>query len=124
MERAGSSGEQPHRARACSPDDPNPLLAKAYRNVGDIVDKARNGLIPDPTGGATHYYGRMPRPPKWAPPLAALNTVKIGNTTFVGGSTGPGQSLPSRFSGGRVQWLTSAISTRSLRSGSRSSATR
>ena len=87
-------------AQNLSPDDPNPLLAKAYRNIGDIVDKAYNGLIPDPTGGATHYYGYMPRPPKWAGPLAAQNKVKIGDQTFVGGSTGPGQSLPSRFSGG------------------------
>jgi hypothetical protein len=87
-------------AQHLSPNDPNPLLAKAYRNIGDIVDKAYSGLIPDPTGGATHYYGYMPRPPKWAGPLAAQNKVKIGNQTFVGGSTGPGQTLPSQVTGG------------------------
>lgn len=80
-------------AQHLSPNDPNPLLAHAYRNIGDIVDKVYNGLIPDPTGGATHYYGYMPRPPSWAAPLAAQNRVKIGNQTFVGGSSGPGQSL-------------------------------
>jgi len=87
-------------AQNLSPDDPNQVLAKAYRNIGDIVDKVYSGLIPDPTGGATHYYGYMPRPPKWAGPLAAQNRVKIGDQTFVGRSTGPGQSMPSVFSGG------------------------
>ena len=79
-------------AQNLSPDDPNPVLAKAYRNIGDIVDKVYSGLIPDPTGGATHYYGYMPRPPSWSAPLAAQNKVKIGGQTFVGGPYGPGQS--------------------------------
>jgi hypothetical protein len=30
---------------------------------------------------------------KWAPPLSRLNRVKIGDQTFVGGASGPGQSL-------------------------------
>ena len=80
-------------AQNLSPDNPNPVLAGAYRNIGDIVDKVYSGLTPDPTGGATHYYGYMPRPPGWAAPLAAQNRVKIGDQTFVGGSIGPGQSL-------------------------------
>ena len=88
-------------AQNLSPDSKNPLLANAYANIGSIVDKAYNGLIPDPTGGATHYYGYMPHgPPKWAGPLAAQNRVKIGNQTFIGGSTGEGQSMPTLFSGG------------------------
>jgi hypothetical protein len=87
-------------AQHLSPNDRNPLLANAYRSIGDLVDKAYAGLIPDPTGGATHYYGFMKVPPKWAAPLAAQNRVKIGDQTFVGGSTGPGQSLPSPIAGG------------------------
>jgi hypothetical protein len=87
-------------AQHLSPNDPNPLLAHAYANIGDIVDKVYGGLIHDPTGGATHYYGYMPRPPPWAPALAAQNRVKIGHQTFVGGSTGPGQTLPSQVTGG------------------------
>lgn len=87
-------------AQHLSPNDPNPLLANAYRNIGDIVDKVYSGLILDPTGGATHYYGYMPKPPSWAPALAAQNRVKIGNQTFVGGSAGPGQTLPSQVTGG------------------------
>ena len=78
-------------AQHLSGDSPNPLLRNAYANIGSIVDKSYNGLIPDPTGGATHYYGYMPKPPTWAGPLAALNKVKIGNQTFVGGAGGPGR---------------------------------
>jgi hypothetical protein len=82
-------------AQHLSPNDPNQVLANAYRNIGSIVDKVYNGLIPDPTGGATHYLGRWPanKPmPKWFGPLAAQNKVKIGDQTFVGGATGPGQA--------------------------------
>lgn len=32
----------------------NPKSA-AYQNIGDIVDMAHSGDIPDPTGGATHF---------------------------------------------------------------------
>jgi hypothetical protein len=75
-----------------------------YASIGSIVDKAYSGLIPDPTGGATHYYApkAMPgrRPPAWAAPLARENDVTIGNQRFVGLSTGPGQSLPSQIAGG------------------------
>ena len=78
-------------AQHLSPNDPNPLLANAYTNIGNVVDKAYYGITPDPTGGATHYYGYMPHPPKWAGPLAALNRRKIGNQTFVGGAEGPGR---------------------------------
>jgi Cell Wall Hydrolase len=80
-------------AQNLSPKDP------AYARIGDIVDKSYSGLIPDPTHGATHYYGRMPRPPSWAPPLAALNKVRIGGTTFVGGAEGPGRA-PIQTAGG------------------------
>jgi hypothetical protein len=87
-------------AQNLSPNSPNPLLANAYRNIGDIVDRVYGGWIPDPTHGATHYYGYMPKPPAWAPALAAQNQVKIGDQTFVGGSTGPGQTLSSQVTGG------------------------
>jgi hypothetical protein len=74
-------------AQHLSPNDPN------YQKIGAIVDQVYSGAIPDPTGGATHYFGYMPRPPKWLPPLAALNTTKIGGQTFVGGYSGPGQQV-------------------------------
>ena len=102
----GRATEGNPTAQHLSPNDPNPVLARAYSNIGDIVDKAYSGLIPDQTGGATHYYGRMRGHPSWSPPLAALNTVKIGNTTFVGREHGPGQSLQTAggyAGGGPVQ---------------------
>jgi conjugal transfer mating pair stabilization protein TraG len=85
-------------ARSLNPNDP------LYGRIGSIVDQVYNGQIPDPTNGATHYYApqSMPggRPPPWAGPLAAQNQIKIGNQLFIGGSTGPGQSLPSQVTGG------------------------
>ena len=87
-------------AQNLSPSNADPRLRKAYADIGGIVDKSWNNLIPDPTGGATHYYGYMPQPPKWAAPLAAQNKVKIGGQTFVGGSTGPGQTIPNELTGG------------------------
>ena len=73
-----------------SPNDPN------YIKIGHIVDQVYSGAIPDPTGGATHYYGYMPHPPPWAAKLAAQNTTKIGGQTFIGGYYGgPGQIQPS-----------------------------
>lgn len=79
-----------------------------YARIGALVDKTYSGLIPDPTGGATHYYGVMRGHPPWSPPLAAQNQTKIGNTTFVGRAQGPGQAgydpntLATRAWGGRV----------------------
>jgi conjugal transfer mating pair stabilization protein TraG len=66
-----------------------------YQAIGDLVDKVSSGLVPDPTGGATHYYApaSMPgrRPPPWAAPLAQANDVTIGGQRFVGsGPAGPG----------------------------------
>jgi conjugal transfer mating pair stabilization protein TraG len=89
--------ESSKTTHSLTPD--NPLYAK----IGDIVDKVYSGAIPDPTGGATHYYA--PRSmkggiaPPWAAQLAVQNSVKIGNTIFVGGSSGPGQA-PNQVVGG------------------------
>jgi spore germination cell wall hydrolase CwlJ-like protein len=82
----GGASEGNPVAQHLPPADPN------YQKIGAIVDQVYSGAIPDPTGGATHYYGYMPRPPSWAAPLAALNTTKIGGQTFVGGYSGPGQT--------------------------------
>ncbi len=89
----GRATEGNPTAQHLSPRNPS------YAPIGDVVDKAYSGLIPDPTHGATHYYGRMPRPPSWAPPLARQNTVRIGGNTFVGGAEGPGRA-PQRTATG------------------------
>jgi conjugal transfer mating pair stabilization protein TraG len=90
--------ESSSTARNLRPDDP------LYRRIGDIVDQVHGGQIPDPTNGATHYYAPRSMPggikPPWAAQLAGQNQVKIGDQIFVGGSTGPGQSLPSQVTGG------------------------
>jgi hypothetical protein len=91
-------------AQNLSPDSRDPRLAKAYRDIGTIVDDVYADRIPDPTHGATHYYGYMRHPPKWAAPLAKQNTVRIGGQTFVGRESGPGRSVQtaSYAGGGRI----------------------
>jgi conjugal transfer mating pair stabilization protein TraG len=85
-------------ARNLQPNSPQ------YNAIGDIVDRVYGGQIPDPTNGSTHYVaiGAMPGriPPPWYAPLAQQNNVKIGDQNFVGGSMGPGQTLPSQITGG------------------------
>jgi len=62
-----------------SPEDPR------YQKIGAIVDQVRAGQMPDPTGGATHFYapkaqaalGRQP--PSWA---AGQQGQPIGDHTF------------------------------------------
>ena len=68
-------------ARKLSPDSPS------YQKIGQIYDGVMSGQIPDPTGGATHYYNPNVASPGWGPKLAAQNDVRIGNHRFVG--TGP-----------------------------------
>jgi conjugal transfer mating pair stabilization protein TraG len=75
-----------------------------YTQLGNLVDQVYSGQIPDPTNGATHYYAPRSmatgRPPPWAGPLAAQNSVKVGSQIFVGGSMGPGQAIPNQVTGG------------------------
>jgi conjugal transfer mating pair stabilization protein TraG len=89
--------ESSKTTHSITPTDPN------YQKIGDIVDKVYSGAIPDPTGGATHYYAPQSMPgriaPPWAPGLAQQNSVTIGNTVFVGGAEGPGRT-PVQTTGG------------------------
>lgn len=40
-----------------------------------------SGAVPDPTGGATHYYAiTMPKAPAWA--AKATQTLRLGNHVF------------------------------------------
>lgn len=58
--------------------------SSSYQNVGDIVDMAASGEIPDPTNGATHFYSPVSQaalgrqPPSWA----VKPTAKIGGHNF------------------------------------------
>lgn len=52
-------------------------MAKAVMAATAVID----GALPDPTGGATHYYAAtMPKPPAWA--AKARRTLKLGNHVF------------------------------------------
>lgn len=45
------------------------------------ADQVLAGKVPDPTGGATHYYAAtMPRAPAWA--AKAKQTLKLGHHVF------------------------------------------
>jgi spore germination cell wall hydrolase CwlJ-like protein len=63
----------------------NPNSA-AYQNVGDIVDMSASGDVPDPTGGATHFFAPKAQAalgrnvPAWATPQS--QTAVIGGHTF------------------------------------------
>ncbi|WP_256831743.1 cell wall hydrolase [Pseudomonas sp. Pse1] len=46
-----------------------------------VADQVMTDNVPDPTGGATHYYATtMPNPPVWA--KGAKQTLKLGRHLF------------------------------------------
>lgn len=46
-----------------------------------VADQVIDGKVPDPTGGATHYYAvSMKKPPDWAE--KAKQTLKLGGHIF------------------------------------------
>jgi spore germination cell wall hydrolase CwlJ-like protein len=52
-------------------------FAKAQIAADQVID----GKVPDPTGGATHYYATtMPKPPTWA--RGAKQMLKLGRHIF------------------------------------------
>lgn len=52
-------------------------LAQAQIAADQVID----GKVPDPTGGATHYYATtIPKAPTWA--AKAKQTVRIGQHVF------------------------------------------
>lgn len=73
-----------------------------YAAIGNVVDRVHSGVIPDPTGGAFHYYAPRAmaggKPPPWAGPLADLNDVTIGDQRFVGRPIQPPHTPTPSFS--------------------------
>lgn len=69
-------------------DDPNYPLLKAvdeydatFRHALEVAQKAKDGLLADSTGGATHYFERhLKPPPAWASRLTF--TGRIGDHLF------------------------------------------
>ncbi|WP_339539081.1 cell wall hydrolase [Pseudomonas sp. RA_15y_Pfl2_54] len=68
--------------------DPNsPYLSGAkqipFRELAQAriaADQVIDGAVPDPTGGATHYYATSIRAPAWA--AKAKQTLKLGGHVF------------------------------------------
>ncbi|RDL16816.1 cell wall hydrolase, partial [Pseudomonas jessenii] len=44
------------------------------------VDQVIDGKVPDPTGGATHYYATSIKAPAWS--AKAKQTLMLGNHIF------------------------------------------
>lgn len=58
-----------------------PIPAAQYAQALKAADQVMTGTVPDPTGGATHYYATtMPKPPTWA--KGAKQTLKLGQHIF------------------------------------------
>ena len=57
---------------------------EAWERCASIAALALNGILSDPTGGASHYYAdSMPKPPYWADEKKGWKqTAKIGGHTF------------------------------------------
>lgn len=81
--------QRPYQFSCWNSNDPNyPYLTGAKEIPAAEFDKCQvaaqqviEGLIPDPTGGATHYYSTsMTKPPKWV--LGATLTLQLGHHIF------------------------------------------
>jgi N-acetylmuramoyl-L-alanine amidase len=81
--------QRPYQFSCWNVNDPNyPYLTGANRIPTAEFAKCQlaaqqviEGLTPDPTGGATHYYSTsMTKPPKWA--AGARQTLRLGHHIF------------------------------------------
>ncbi|KQV21117.1 hydrolase [Pseudomonas sp. Root329] len=58
-----------------------PIPFREFAQAQIAADQVLAGKLPDPTGGATHYYATtMPKAPDWA--AKAKQTLKLGNHVF------------------------------------------
>lgn len=58
-----------------------PIPAAQFAQAQRAADQVMSGSIPDPTGGATHYYATtMPKAPAWA--AKAKQTLRLGRHVF------------------------------------------
>lgn len=57
------------------------IPAGEYRKALAVATDVVNGLVPDPTNGATHYFAKsMPKAPSWA--AKATQTLSLGGHLF------------------------------------------
>jgi spore germination cell wall hydrolase CwlJ-like protein len=58
-----------------------PIPAGQFAQAKIAADKVITGKVPDPSGGATHYYATtMPKPPTWV--KGAKETLRLGHHLF------------------------------------------
>jgi N-acetylmuramoyl-L-alanine amidase len=81
--------QRPYQFSCWNVNDPNyPYLAGAkqiptaeFAKCQLAVQQVTEGIVPDPTGGATHYYSTsMTKPPKWV--SGATQTLRLGHHIF------------------------------------------
>lgn len=57
------------------------IPAAQFAQAQRAADQVMSGAVPDPTGGATHYYATtMPKAPAWA--AKAKQTLRLGHHIF------------------------------------------
>jgi spore germination cell wall hydrolase CwlJ-like protein len=81
--------QKPYQFSCWNKNDPNyPFLSGArqipfreFAQCRGAADQVIDGKVPDPTGGATHYYATsMPVAPKWT--VGARKTLTLGHHIF------------------------------------------
>lgn len=81
--------KKPYQFSCWNKNDPNyaylsgakQIPFREFAQAQIAADQVIAGKVPDPTGGATHYYATtMPSPPPWA--AKAKQTLKLGRHVF------------------------------------------
>lgn len=81
--------QKPWQFSCWNANDPNspyllgakPIPAGEYKRALAVAMAVMAGVVPDPTGGATHYYATtMPKPPTWV--KGATLTLTLGRHLF------------------------------------------
>lgn len=81
--------QKPYQFSCWNRNDPNyvylsgakPIPFREFAQAQIAADQVLAGKVPDPTGGATHYYATtMPKAPDWA--AKAKQTLKLGHHFF------------------------------------------
>ncbi|WP_274643430.1 cell wall hydrolase [Pseudomonas serbica] len=81
--------QKPYQFSCWNKSDPNyaylsgakQIPFREFAQAQIAADQVMGEKLPDPTGGATHYYAaKMPKPPAWA--LGAQRTLKLGGHIF------------------------------------------
>jgi spore germination cell wall hydrolase CwlJ-like protein len=81
--------QKPYQFSCWNKSDPNfaylsgakQIPFREFAQTRIAADQVIDGKVPDPTGGATHYYATtMPAAPAWA--VKAKQTLKLGRHVF------------------------------------------